>query len=116
MLQASPLFSAEVLQTQDFQYYAVKTMNVGTAFPTIIVGTSVPTMVMGTYTISFGGCSNKFCWNSYSNNYFGNNCSNNYCGNMKFLLVVVPTTFVGTFVSTRLAGTLTIVAFWYVFQ
>ena len=36
------------------------------------------------------------------------------CGNIKFLLVVVPTTFVGTFVSTRLAGTLTIVAFWYV--
>ena len=34
--------------------------------------------------------------------------------NIKFLLVVVPTTFVGTFVSTRFAGTLTIVAFWYV--
>ena len=45
------------------------------------------------YKISYGGC------------------SNNYFGNIKFLFVVVPTNFVGTFVSTRLAGTLIIVAF-----
>ena len=36
------------------------------------------------------------------------------CGNIEFFFVVVPNPFVGTFVSTRLAGTLTIVAFWYV--
>ena len=55
----------------------------------MIVGTAVPTITVGT---------------TVSTTY----------GNMKFLLVVVPTTFVGTFVLTRLAGTLTILAFWYV--
>ena len=55
----------------------------------MIVGTTVPTIIVGTTVPTT-------------------------CGNIKFLLMVVQTTFVETFVSTRLAGTLTIVAFWYV--
>ena len=55
----------------------------------MIVGTTVPTIIVGTTVPTT-------------------------CGNIKFLLVFVPTTFDGIFVSTRLAGTLTIVAFWHV--
>ena len=59
------------------------------AVPTTFVGTPIPTIIVET-------------------------TFQTTCENIKFLLVVFPTTFVGTFVSTRLAGTLRIVAFWYV--